>query len=497
MSELKLVNYLIIILIFAIIPALSQEKMQIKVGSKKFTENVILGEIITQLAEYQNVNVTYVRELGGTRILWNALLKEEIDIYPEYTGTIIEEIFPHENIKPEKLKSRLDEIGIGITKPLGFNNTYAIGMNRENAERLGINKISDLNNFPTMRFGFTNEFMDRHDGWPGLRNKYQLTQKEVKGLDHDLAYRGLEGGSIDVIDLYSTDAEIEYYNLKILDDDLKYFTEYKCVIIYRKKLESLYPNFVNNIKELEGVISESKMIKMNSDVKINKESERQVAASFIESRFSIKANFEEISFIDRLWHNTKEHLFLVIISLTGAILISIPLGIIAYKKKKIGKVILGFTGVIQTIPSLALLVFMIPLLGIGSWPAISALFLYSLLPIVRNTFTGMEEIPASIRESAIVLGLSPSAILKKIELPLASRSILAGIKTSAVINVGTATLGALIGAGGYGQPILTGIRLDSVSLILEGAVPAAILALIVQWLFDFSEKVIVPKGLRI
>jgi osmoprotectant transport system permease protein len=268
-------------------------------------------------------------------------------------------------------------------------------------------------------------------------------------------------------------------------------------MIYRKELESLYPDFISSIRELEGAISETKMVKMNSDVKIQGESEKRVAANFIKSGFFIEANFEESKFIDRLWHNTKEHLFLVIISLSGAIIISIPLGIAAYRKKKFGKVILGFTGVIQTIPSLALLVFMIPMLGIGSWPAISALFLYSLLPIVRNTFTGLEDIPTSIRESAIVLGLSPSAILKKIELPLASRSILAGIKTSAVINVGTATLGALIGAGGYGQPILTGIRLDRVSLILEGAIPAAILALLVQWLFDLSEKAIVPKGLRI
>jgi osmoprotectant transport system permease protein len=497
MIDLKSFLNLFIIIILTVAPVLSQENVQLKVGSKKFTENVILGEIITNLAENQNVNVSYVRELGGTRILWNALLNGEIDIYPEYTGTIIEEIFSDEYIEQENLESRLNKINIGITKPLGFNNTYAIGMKKEKAEKYGINKISDLKNFPNMQFGFTNEFMDRNDGWPGLRNKYQLAQTDVTGLDHDLAYRGLEAGSIDVIDFYSTDAEIEYYNLKVLEDDLKYFTEYKCVIVYRKELELIYPDFVLSIKELEGVISESQMIKMNSVVKIKGESEEQVAANFIKSRFYIDADIEESKITDRLWHNTKEHLFLVIISLTGAIIISIPLGIIAYKKKKFGKVILSITGVIQTIPSLALLVFMIPLLGIGSWPAISALFLYSLLPIVRNTFTGLEDIPTSIRESAIVLGLSPSAILKKIELPLASRSILAGIKTSAVINVGTATLGALIGAGGYGQPILTGIRLDKVSLILEGAIPAALLALLVQWLFDLSEKVIVPKGLRI
>jgi osmoprotectant transport system permease protein len=140
---------------------------------------------------------------------------------------------------------------------------------------------------------------------------------------------------------------------------------------------------------------------------------------------------------------------------------------------------------------------MIPLLGIGSWPAIFALFLYSLLPIVRNTYAGLEGIPVHIKESAEVLGITPLARLRLIELPIASPSILAGIKTSAVINVGTATLGALIGAGGYGQPILTGIRLDNISLILQGAVPAAILALLVQGFFDLIERLFVPRGLKL
>ena len=150
---------------------------------------------------------------------------------------------------------------------------------------------------------------------------------------------------------------------------------------------------------------------------------------------------------------------------------------------------------IQTIPSLALLVFMIPWLGIGPSPALVALFLYSLLPIVRNTATGLRDIPASLRESAEALGLPPRARLLRIELPMASRAILAGIKTAAVINVGTATIGALIGAGGFGQPILTGIRRDDVFMILtEGAIPAAVLALAVQGAFDLAERFLVPRG---
>lgn len=477
--------------------AFTQSGKTITVGSKKFTENVLLGEIATQLIRTQNVNAIHIRELGGTRILWSALLKGDVDVYPDYTGTIIEEILADENVTNDNLKDKLSQHGIGIVYPLGFNNTYAIGMKKEEAEKLGIEKISGLRKHPNLKFGFTNEFMDRKDGWRGLQRLYNLPQTNVNGLDHDLAYRGLASSSIDVIDLYSTDAEINYYNLKVLEDDLNYFTDYQAVLLYRKDLAKYYPQVVETLQKLINAISESQMIEMNSDVKLNGKSEELVAAHFIKNKFSIESNYVESTFLSRLWHNTKEHLYLVLISLSAAIFVSIPLGISSYKNKKLGKIILSVTGIIQTIPSLALLVFMIPLLGIGSSPAIVALFLYSLLPIVRNTFTGLQDIPTSIKESAIVLGLSSFVILKKIELPLASRSILAGIKTSAVINVGTATLGALIGAGGYGQPILTGIRLDSVSLILEGAVPAAILALIVQWIFDLSEKVIVPKGLRI
>jgi osmoprotectant transport system permease protein len=157
-------------------------------------------------------------------------------------------------------------------------------------------------------------------------------------------------------------------------------------------------------------------------------------------------------------------------------------------------VVLGTTGVVQTIPSLALLVFMIPLLGIGFKPAVAALFLYSLLPITRNTYSGLLDIPRPLRESALALGLTDWARLRLIELPLATRSVLAGIKTAAVINIGTATLGALIGAGGYGQPILTGIRLNDIGMILEGAIPAALLALLVQWGFDWIERLLLPRA---
>ena len=471
---------------------------EVRVGSKKFTESVVLGEMATHLARSAEASAVHLRELGGTRVLWNALLKGEIDVYPEYTGTLVQEILAGLKLESaDALRDALAERGIRLSRPLGFNNTYALGMKEAAAKRLRIEKISDLARHPELRFGFSNEFMDRGDGWPSLRRRYGLPQRDVRGLDHDLAYRGLESGSIEVIDLYTTDAEIEYYGLKALKDDLGHFPVYNAVFLYRAELAARAPDTVAALLQLEGRISEPAMVAMNAQVKLEGVAETRVAADFLASALGLQPSVREEGFLERLWRHTREHLALVAISLSAAILISIPLGILAARREKMGQVILAVVGIIQTIPSLALLVFMIPLLGIGGPPAIVALFLYSLLPIVRNTHAGLRDIPLPVRDSAAALGLEPAARLRLIELPMASRAILSGIKTSAVINIGTATLGALIGAGGYGQPILTGIRLDDVNLILEGAVPAAVLALAVQGAFEFAERWLVPKGLRL
>jgi len=483
-----------IISLFFLIPGnvFGQQKQEVAVGSKLFTESVILGEIATQLIESEGYEVTYFGQLGGTRILWNALNQGEIDIYPDYTGTLIQEILQDTSIKNiNQLRQQLAESGIGITDPLGFNNTYALGMRKNEAEALGITKISDLPGYPELKHGYSNEFMDREDGWPGVKKTYELTPNSVTGLDHDLAYRGLEAGNIDVIDLYSTDAEIDYYDIKVLKDDRNFFPEYQAVIVYRKELEEQIPAVMNLIKQMEGKIPENRMVQMNADVKIEGRDSRQVASDFIGQTFGITTEVASDGMWQRLWKNTLGHLYLVGISLGLAILIAIPLGIVAVKIEAVEQIIIGAVGILQTVPSLALLVFMIPLFGIGAFPAMAALFLYSLLPIVRNTHAGIKNISVPVMESARALGLPGLFILKKIELPLAASTILAGIKTSAVINVGTATLGALIGAGGYGQPILTGIRLDSTALILEGAIPAALLALAVQGIFDLAEKYIV------
>ncbi len=470
----------------------------VQVGSKKFTESVILGEMARQLMADAGVAAVHRPELGGTRILWSALLRGEIDAYPEYTGTILAEILAGEKLAGDRaLAGALAARGLRTTAPLGFNNTYAIGVTEETGARLNLRSISDLRLHPALRFGFGNEFMDRGDGCPALRRRYNLPQADVRGLDHDLAYRGLEAGTIDVIDLYATDAEIAHYGIRVLTDDLGHFPRYEAVILYRADLEERSPQAAAALRRLEGRLDDATMRSLNARARLERVPELRVTADFLEETFGVdEAAPGEGAFAGFLV-TTRDHLFLVGVSLSAAILLAIPLGIVAARRPRLGQLILGVTGVLQTVPSLALLVFMIPLLGIGARPAIAALFLYSLLPIVRNTHAGLLAVPPALRESAEALGLPPMARLRLVELPMASPAILAGIKTSAVINIGTATLGALIGAGGYGQPILTGIRLDDVGLILQGAVPAAALALLVQGLFELAERTLVPKGLRI
>ncbi len=464
------------------------------IASKNFTENIILAEIATQVLDANGLKVRHKANLGGSRILWTALLTGEIAAYPEYTGTLRREMLAGKKIESElELRAALEQLGIGMSGRIGFNNTYVMGMLEQVADALKIKRITDLQAHPGLAFAFSNEFMDRADGWTGLRTHYQLPQTNVRGLDHDLAYRGLESKSIDVIDLYSTDAEIEYYKIRSLQDDKKYFPDYYGVYIYRLDED---PALIEGLQGMAGKVDDQTMIKMNAAVKLEGRSEPEVAADFVKRKFSIVSDIVERSLFQRFVENTKQHLILVFISLCAAIIVAIPLGVIAARLPRCGQIILGVSGVLQTIPSLALFVFLIPLLGIGGPPTIVALFIYSLLPIIRNTYSGLHDIPAAIRESAQVIGLPARESLKLVELPLATRSILAGIKTSAVINIGTATLGALIGAGGYGQPILTGIRLDDIGLILEGAIPAALLALLVQGIFEFIERVLLPAPMR-
>jgi osmoprotectant transport system permease protein len=480
------------ILLLACLATSTVSAKPVVIGSKKFTESYVLGEIAKTALERAGVATQARLGMGGTIILWQALTGGQIDLYPEYTGTIGEEILKSKTpISHEEMGAALHRYGIGISSGLGFNNTYALVMRRAVAQKLGIASISDLARHPELRIGLTHEFLNRQDGWQPLARRYGLTMPNVVGIDHALGYAAIANGSIILKDAYSTDAKIAENDLLVLRDDLHFFPEYKAVYLYRLTLD---PRAVATLNQI-GPIDEARMTALNAAAEKSK-NYASAAALFFPSRPNDHG--PQSGWWTELARWIGRHLELAGISLLLSVLIGLPLGIAASRGGAIGHFILGIVGMIQTIPSLALLALLVPVpfLGISATTAIVALFLYGLLPIVRNTATGLQDIPSGLRDSAIALGLEPFARLRKIYLPLASRTILAGIKTSAVINIGTATLAALIGAGGLGEPILSGLNLNDHATILKGAIPAALLALLAQGLFDALARFLIPGGLR-
>lgn len=475
------------------------------IGSKQFTESYVLGDIIRQLAaRVGEARVVHKPGLGNTGIVFAALKAGSIDIYPEYTGTISQELLKNQSmVNLDTMNAQLRPLGLAVGVPLGFNDTYALAMRADQADKLGIRTIGDLAHHPELKFGLSQEFINRADGWPGVKTAYGLTQTP-QGINHGLAYEAIAGGEIDVTDIYSTDAKIDRYKLRVLDDDLGYFPRYDAVLLYRANLPTRLPRTWAAIEQLRGKISAARMVQLNADVELRNQTFERVATNFLAKDLKIgrpagspASAYLERAFGDDFWTQTGQHLFLVFVSLLAAVVVGIPLGALAYRSRAASHPILGTVSVVQTIPSLAVLAILIPILHkIGDEPTLVALFLYSLLPIVRNTYSGLSDIPMPLRESALALGLPTLARLRLIELPMASRSILSGIKTSAVINVGTATIAAFIGAGGYGQLIVIGFETaDNVKLV-AGAVAVGVLALLVQGVFELLDRWIVPKGIR-
>lgn len=473
------------------------DKPVITVGSKSFTEGFILSEIISQVIE--NAGEAKVNRrfgLGGTGIVFQAMQTGDIDIYPEYTGTISEVILKNKSIvSSQGLKDGLLLNGIVMSEPLGFNNTYALAISKKFGESSGIKSISDLARTSSLRAGFSYEFVKRPDGLSALETHYGFHLINMSSMEHSLAMGAIEKDQLDLTDIYSTDAKIKQMNLFVLKDDKRFFPDYYAVILARKEIVSRFPKTWRALQDLAGQIDEGEMISLNMMADIDKKSFASVASRFL-GRKSYVDSIADPELLERVKMRTREHISLVLITLVVSILLGVPLGIVATRNKYLGQFILILSSVVQTIPSLALLCFLIPFFGIGTKPALVALVFYGLLPIIINTYTGLINIDQRQIESARALGLSTLQRLRLIEVPLASRSILSGIKTSAIISIGTATLAALIGAGGYGAPIVTGLALNDIRIILEGALPAAALALVTHGLFQFADRIIIPKGLR-
>lgn len=484
------------------------------VGAKKFTESAILAELMAIVLETQaGLTVERRLNLAGTHVSFEALRHGDIDLYAEYTGTGLRDILRVDTpaggaaatfaLVSRGFRERFQLSWLG---PFGFNNTYVLMMQRARAEQLGIRRLSDLAPHP-LRYGVSHEFLQRPDGLPGLRRTYTLVEAQTVGMEHDLAYRALAEGTIDVADGYSTDGKLARPDFIALEDDRGFFPPYEAAPLVRSQTLSRLPAIADALALLAGRIDAGTMRGLNARVERDGLSPAAAAAELLEALHigsgSAPEEARSPSLGGLLWQRRAitmqliaRHLLLTAVAVAGACVVGIPLGVLASRRPRIATAVVGLAGTLQTVPSIALLAFMLPVFGIGAPPAIAALFLYGLLPIVRNTIVGLHSVDPEIIDVARALGMRPGQRLRLVEIPLAVPIILAGVRTCTVISIGTATLAAFIGAGGLGDPIVTGLSVTDVNLVLSGALPAAALALLADGLLSGVEHLATPRGLR-
>jgi osmoprotectant transport system permease protein len=346
-----------------------------------------------------------------------------------------------------------------------------------------------------LRAGLTPDFIGRADGLPGLTHAYGLHFRDVRALLPAVKYQALDAGDVDVIDGYSTDGLIARYDLVVLADDRHFFPPYQAAALVGPRLARENPAAIAALSELSGRLDDARMRALNERVEVKGEAVAAVARDALralsldathatDDRADATARSSFVAYLRAHAHEIgrllARHVLLVAVSLIGAVLIALPLGLVLERVAGRAESVIRAVGVLQTLPGIALLAFMIPLLGIGVVPALVALILYSLYPIVRNTFTGVRDADPAAVAAARALGMTDAQILRQVRLPLAMPVIMAGIRTAAVIDVGTATLAAFIGAGGLGEPIVAGLALSDTRMILSGAIPAALLAIAVD-----------------
>ena len=486
------------------------------IASKPFGESFLLAEMFAQLLEARGFRVDRRMGLGATEIAFTALRRSAIDVYPEYTGTgLLAILGKRPSPDPAQVYQQVSRefrrrFGVRWLPPLGFQNTYAIAVRRETARSLGLANLSDLARVgKTLTAGLTADFIGRPDGLPGLQKAYGLHLRAVRALLPAVKYRALASGDVDVIDGYSTDGFIARYDLVVLKDDKGFFPPYEAAALVSPALQRDLPAAAGVLTELSGLLTEEAMRRLNQRIEVDGIPITRVAAGQLMSLGLIRQPrlpTETISSVHRsqglgsyLWDQrstivslTLRHLLLVGLSLLAAIAVALPLGLVLERGRRAAETVIRGVGVLQTLPSIALLAFMIPLLGIGVVPALVALFLYSLYPILRNTYTGVRDAAPAAVSAAGAVGMTPRQVLRYVRLPLAAPTIMAGIRTAAVINVGTATLAAFIGAGGLGDPIAAGLALSDTRMILSGALPAAVLALLVDAVLGICERVVTP-----
>lgn len=488
------------------------------VASKPFAESYLLAEMFAQILEAEGIPVERRPGLGSTEICFGALRSGAVDVYPEYTGTGLMAILGERVAASPRGTFRAvsrafeERWDVHWLPPLGFENTYAIAVQGRTAAEYQLRTLSDLARVaPRLTAGFSPDFIGREDGLRGLRRVYGLGFMAERALLQAVKYRALIEGTVDVIDGYSTDGAIARYDLVVLDDDQGFFPSYEAAALVGSRLWGERGDAVRALIRLSGRLDEPLMRELNRRVEVAGELIPRVArdalaelgvvgGDAIDDRLQLGRDTG--SLLAYMWSRradltrmTARHMTLVGVSVVAAVLVAVPLGLLLERRRRRAETVIRIIGVLQTIPSIALLAFMIPLAGIGVVPALVALFLYSLFPIVRNTFTGVRDADPAAIDAATACGMAPLQILRLVRLPLAAPIIMAGIRTAAVINVGTATLAAFIGAGGLGDPIVAGLALADTRMILSGAIPAAFLAVTVDWLLGVCEQGLRPAAL--
>ncbi len=497
MAPFKIINFSLSLWVLSSLFLLNiASANKITVGSKMFTESYVLAEILGQLIEAQGYEVDLKKGLGGTFIAFEALKNNEIQIYPEYTGTITGTILAKE-LEVEapsrkmsdihKINSMLNDKNLYYEDVFKFQNNYGIAISKLLFHKFKLTKISDLKDYPLWVASGSFEFSKREDGWIGLAKAYSLNHK-MTPMDHLLSFSALEKENVQFIEIYTTDAKVKMYDLKVLEDDLGFFPEYKAGFLAHKSLPEKLRIYLASV---DLSLSNEEMRNLNAAVEIDKMDPSDVATEFLKSKGLIKENqvrANDISMLDEIFHKLRRHLILVLVGLFSAILFTLPLMIVLWRHPKLQDVVTSLAGLFQTVPSIALLALLIPIFGIGVKPAFVALFLYSLLPIMRNALIGLRQVDPQLISLGEALGMTQKQVMIKVRFPLAWPVILAGIRSAAVINVGTATLAAFIGAGGLGEFIVMGLTMADTRLILMGAIPAILLALIFEVIFECIDR---------
>lgn len=489
---MKNVVLLIVVLVVCSVSSRLAAQEPIVVASKNFPESYTLAEMISQLLESEGYAVERKFNLAGTKVCFDAVVAGEVDVYPEYTGTVQKVILNEpDSLSIDQLNDRLQSEGVRLIEPFGFNNSYALAVRPEVADERNLKTISDLVPHSDLNVFVTHEFIERDDGWPGLQKTYGFDWLPV-GIEHALAYRAMADGEVDVTDGYTTDGEIDHFNLKVLDDDKEFFPKYFGTPLVSNSLD---PRVIEIINRLAGTLDDESMTALNAKVMLGSDF-GEVAQQHLAS-LQIHSGYVKQSQVEETFWATIRHLQLTGISLGAAIVIGLLVSLVVFRHASISRPVVYFVGLLQTIPSIALLALMIPLFGTGVVPAIVALFLYSLLPIIRNSVSALSSVDPVLLRVATGMGLNRLETLRYVYIPLAMPSILAGIRTSAIICIGTATLAAYIGAGGLGDFIVQGLALDDTRLIIQGAASASILAILVELMFEGIEKLTIPKHLTV